>query len=118
MRIGVLDDNDNVINVILVDSEADLAALGITLYRVMAEDEGSDIYEPPAKREIRIKAEIEAIERADMMNRRAREAFMLQAEAIAADQYGLTPEQLYQVNPGYKGAKDVDDKVKALRALL
>lgn len=62
-----------------------------------------------------IKAEIDEIERADLMNRRAREAFILQAEALAASQYNMTPLQLYAVNPGYKGAKDVDDLCKAKR---
>lgn len=65
-----------------------------------------------------LKAEIDAIERADLMNRRAREAFILQAEKIAMDDYGLTPEQLYLVNPGYKGAKDVDAQCAALRAQI
>lgn len=65
-----------------------------------------------------LKAEIETIERNDLMNRRAREAFILQAEQIAASQYNMTPEQLYQANPGYKGAKDIDNQIKALRAQI
>jgi len=62
-----------------------------------------------------LKAELENIERKDIMNRRAREAFILQAEQIAASQYEMTPEQLYKVNPGYKGAKDIDNQCAALR---
>jgi hypothetical protein len=117
MRIGVLDDNDNVINVILVDSEADLAALGITQYRVMAEDEGSDIYEHPDKREARIKAEIDAIERREIMPRKTREIQIELMEYLGGLQ-GVTPEQLYQLNPAYKGMVDINDQIIALRALL
>jgi hypothetical protein len=117
MRIGVLDENDNVINVILVDSEADLTPLGITHYRVMAEDEGSDIYEHPDKRELRIKAEIDAIERREIMPRKTREIQIQVMEYFAGTQ-GITPAQLYEVNQAYKGMVDINNQIIALRDQL
>lgn len=74
--------------------------------------------ETPEQAIARLKAEIKEIEVRDLMNRRAREAFIVQAEAIAAEQFGMTPEQLYLANPGYKGAKDIDNQIAQLRAQI
>lgn len=63
----------------------------------------------------RLKREIRSIEETDLMNRRAREAFIVQAEETAAEQFGLTPEQLYDTNPGYRGAVDVERQIEELR---
>jgi len=66
-----------------------------------------------------LKAQIKTIERNDLMNRRAREGFIIEAEERAAlPPYNLTPSQLYEVQPGYRGAKDVDNQCAALRAQI
>jgi hypothetical protein len=74
--------------------------------------------EDPQLHERSIKEMIASIEWEDLMNRRAREAFLLQAEEIALERFNLTPAQLYQVNQGYRGAKDIDNQIKALRDQL
>jgi hypothetical protein len=64
-----------------------------------------------------LKAELRSIEETDIMNRRMREAYILlclqQAQAA-----GLTEAQAYAVNPGYKGAKDVNTLCTNLRAQI
>lgn len=63
------------------------------------------------------KRQIAEIERDTLMNRAVREFMILSAEAQAAAQ-GVTPAQLYAVNPAYKSVKDVDTQVTALRGKL
>lgn len=63
------------------------------------------------------KRQIAEIERDTLMNRAVREFMILSAEAQAAAQ-GVTPAQLYTVNPAYKSVKDVDTQVTALRGKL
>ena len=65
----------------------------------------------------RLQAELDAIERAEIMPRGAREAFIVLCEQQAAAA-GLTTEQAYQVNPFYKGLKDTDAQCVALRAQI
>lgn len=60
---------------------------------------------------------ITSLERETLMNRAVREFMLLTVEAQAASQ-GVTPEQLYLVNPAYKAVKDTDTQVAALRAKL
>lgn len=64
-----------------------------------------------------IKYQIEQIERETLMNRAVREFMLANAEMIAASQ-GYTPEQLYQVNVGYRRVKDIDNQIAALRAQI
>jgi hypothetical protein len=63
------------------------------------------------------KAEIAALEQSTIMNRAVREFMLLSAEAQAQAQ-GITPAQLYALNPAYKSVKDVDTQIAALRAQL
>jgi len=67
--------------------------------------------------ESQIKAQIEAIERKEIMPRKTREIQIEVMEYFAGVQ-GLTPEQLYEVNPAYKGMVDINNQIKALRAQL
>lgn len=80
-----------------------------------------DLVTPPAPTPEEIKkqkkAEIVSIEKDTLMNRAVREFMLLSAEAQAAAQ-GITPEQLYTLNPAYKSVKDVDNQISALRAKL
>ena len=73
--------------------------------------------ETPEEKESRIKAEIEAIERKEIMPRKTRE-IQIQVMLFFAQQQGLTHDQLYVVNPAYKGMVDIDNQIKALRAQL
>lgn len=58
-----------------------------------------------------IKAQIDTLEREQMMPRATREFMLLSMEAM------FTPQQLAQ-NPGYVAVKAFDDQIKALRAQL
>lgn len=60
---------------------------------------------------------IAEIERQTLMNRAVREFMLLSAEATAAA-HGVTPANLYLVNPAYKAVKDVDTQIAALRVKL
>src|SRR5690606_17145370 len=62
---------------------------------------------------LQLKAELEAIERAEIMPRKTREIQIQLMEFLAAQQ-GITPEQLAQ-NPAYSGMKEVDAQCAALR---
>jgi hypothetical protein len=64
-----------------------------------------------------IKAQILAIEEREIMPRKTRE-IQIQVMLFFGQQQGLTHDQLYAVNPAYKGMVDVDNEIKALRALL
>lgn len=64
-----------------------------------------------------IKAQILEIEEREIMPRKTRE-IQIQVMLYFGQQQGLTHEQLYAVNPAYKGMVDVDNEIKALRALL
>lgn len=72
---------------------------------------------PPEPEKDKAKRQITEIERETLMNRAVREFMILSAEAQATTQ-GVTPEQLYTVNPAYKSVKDVDTQVTALRGKL
>lgn len=61
----------------------------------------------------RLKAELEAIERAEIMPRKTREIQIQLMEFLAAQQ-GITPEQL-EMNPAYAGMKEIDAQCAALR---
>lgn len=58
--------------------------------------------------------QIDAIERQAIMPRGTREALKAIMEAQAAAG-GLTPEQLYKANIGYKKLVDLDTEIKSLR---
>jgi hypothetical protein len=64
-----------------------------------------------------IKQQIDDIEREQIMPRKTRE-IQIQIMLYFAQQQGLTHEQLYAVNPAYKGMVDIDNQIKALRELL
>lgn len=87
----------------------------------ITEAEVEALRQPPPEtaeqKEARIKLEIEAIEQREIMPRKTREIQIQVMEYFAATQ-GLTKEQLYAVNPAYKGMVDIDNQIKALRAQL
>ena len=64
---------------------------------------------PPAERNVQ--AEIDALERSQLMPRATREFMLLSMEAQ------FTPTQLAK-NPGYQAVKAFDNQIVALRALL
>jgi hypothetical protein len=66
--------------------------------------------------EQKIKAQIDEIEQREIMPRKTREIQIQLMEFLAAQQ-GITPQQL-QANPAYAGMVNVDNQIKALRALL
>lgn len=85
---------------------------------VVGEDVSTEpIVETPEEKETRIKAEIDAIERREIMPRKTREIQIQVMEYFAGVQ-GLTPSQLYAVNPAYKGMVDVNNQIIALRAQI
>lgn len=61
----------------------------------------------------RLKSELDAIERAEIMPRKTREIQIQLMEFLAAQQ-GITPEQL-AMNPAYSGMKEIDAQCAALR---
>lgn len=82
----------------------------------ISEEEATVLTTPPPEPEkTKAKCQIAEIERDTLMNRAVREFMILSAEAQAAAQ-GVTPAQLYAVNPAYKSVKDVDTQIAALRA--
>ena len=74
---------------------------------------------PPtlSERKAAKQAQIDAIESANLCGRKYREGFLLSCEREATA-LGKTLAEAYTLNPGYRGAKDVDDRIKALRAEL
>lgn len=86
----------------------------------ITEEEAFALLNPPATpEEMRenIKQQIASIEIAEIMPRKTREIQIQVMEYFAATQ-GVSKEQLYAVNPAYKGMVDVDNQIKALRAQL
>lgn len=69
------------------------------------------------ERQAQIKGKIEEIERNEIMPRKTREIQIQVMEYFASTQ-GITKEQLYLVNPAYKGMVDVDTQIRALREQL
>lgn len=69
--------------------------------------------ETPEQAVARLKSELDAIERAEIMPRKTREIQIQLMEFLAAQQ-GIPPEQLAQ-NPAYAGMKAVDAQCVALR---
>ena len=67
----------------------------------------------PAQIVARLKAELDAIERAEIMPRKTREIQIQLMEFLAAQQ-GITPQQL-AMNPAYTGMKEIDAQGVALR---
>lgn len=61
----------------------------------------------------RLKAELRAIEQAEIMPRKTRE-IQIQLMEFLAEQQGITPEQL-ALNPAYAGMKAIDAQCAALR---
>lgn len=93
----------------------DGSAVEITELDVLPEQDWS-IEPPPETPEqtvARLKAELDAIERAEIMPRKTREIQIQLMEFLAAQQ-GITPEQL-ALNPAYAGMKAVDAQCVALR---
>lgn len=82
---------------------------------VMAQNLPSLTLEPTEKD--RIVDQIDLLERQTLMNRVTREALLAMAEAQAAAQ-GKTPQQLYQLNIGYRKTKDIDTQIAQLRGKL
>jgi hypothetical protein len=64
----------------------------------------------------RLKAELDAIERNEIMPRKTRE-IQIQLMEFLAVQQGITPEQL-ALNPAYAGMKEIDAICVALRAQI
>ena len=64
----------------------------------------------------RLQAELDAIERAEIMPRKTRE-IQIQLMEFLAVQQGITPEQL-ALNPAYTGMKEIDAQCVALRAQI
>ena len=62
---------------------------------------------------MQLKAELKAIEYAEIMPRKTREIQIRLMEFLAA-QEGITPEQL-ALNPAYTGMKEIDAQCAALR---
>lgn len=62
-----------------------------------------------------IDAQIDTLERGALLPRGVREFILPSMVKIGTD-LGLTEEQLYAQQPGYKRLKDFDDQIKALRA--
>lgn len=77
------------------------------------------VVKPLSNAEIKadILATIDALETKDKVGRRYREAYLLQCVAEATKQ-GYTEAQAYTLNAGYRGAKDLDNQIKALRASI
>lgn len=61
--------------------------------------------------------EIDVLESADKCGRRYRESYLLSCVEKAAE-LGFTEPQAYAANPGYRGAKDLNTQITALRAEL
>lgn len=69
--------------------------------------------ETPEQVIARLKAELDAIERAEIMPRKTRE-IQIQLMEFLAEQQGIPPEQL-ALNPAYAGMKEIDAQCAALR---
>lgn len=64
-----------------------------------------------------IQGQIDELEKQTQLPRVTREFMLASMENMAAAQ-GLTPDQLYQANIGYRKVKDLDNQIKALRAQI
>ena len=76
-------------------------------------DELANPPETPEQIVERLKSELDAIERAEIMPRKTRE-IQIQLMEFLAVQQGITPEQL-AMNPAYTGMKEIDAQCAALR---
>lgn len=74
----------------------------------------SDSVDPKIAHNAAIDAQISAIERGQMLPRGVREFILPNMVKIGQDQ-GLTAQQLYDQQPGYRRLKDLDDQIKTLR---
>lgn len=83
----------------------------------ITDEEAVELQKPPPETPEqaieRLKVELDAIERAEIMPRKTREIQIQLMEFIAAQQ-GITPEQL-AMNPAYTGMKEIDAQCAALR---
>lgn len=82
----------------------------------ITENEADELLNPPESAEQiinRLKSELDAIERAEIMPRKTRE-IQIQLMEFLAVQQGITPEQL-AMNPAYTGMKEIDAQCVALR---
>lgn len=86
----------------------------------ITEEEAASALAPTAQElKARVQAQINALEAAPVfMNRFVREWSIKSAEKEALESFGLTPQQLYAANPGYKKIKDLDTQITALRGQL
>jgi hypothetical protein len=98
------------------EATGDQQAAATVRYAEITSPDGIAAYEAFAQRES-IKAQILAIEEREIMPRKTRE-IQIQVMLFFAQQQGLTHDQLYAVNPAYKGMVDVDNQIKVLRAQL
>ena len=90
--------------------------------QIVADENGFPVLQDPpapsvAEKKAAVQSQIDAIESKTIMNRATREFMLRLAEKEAEDQ-GLTIDQLYAANDGYKAVKDVDTQVASLRAQL
>lgn len=108
-------DNENKLH--FIDDEVFEHMLPAGCVKITDEEAGILSTPAPEPEKIKAKRQIAEIERETLMNRAVREFMLLSAEAQAAAQ-GITPEQLYTLNPAYKSVKDVDSQILALRAKL
>jgi len=79
-------------------------------------DSLSDPEDPKIAHNALIDAQIDGIERATLLSRGVRE-FILPSMLKIGQDLGLTAQQLYDQQPGYRRLKDLDEQIKALRAL-
>lgn len=83
----------------------------------ITDEEAAELLKPPPETPEqaveRLKSELDAIERAEIMPRKTREIQIQLMEFLAAQQ-GIPPEQL-ALNPAYAGMKEVDAQCAALR---
>lgn len=90
--------------------------------QIVADENGFPVLQDPpapsvAEKKAAVQSQIDAIESKTIMNRATRE-FMLRLAEKEAEGQGVTLEQLYAANDGYKAVKDVDSQVAALRAQM
>lgn len=99
----------------------DLLGDKLQIYETMIENCLSDYTppEPPTQEELnkQILSEIDSLERQYLMPRITREATILQLETWAMSQ-GYPLAQFRLVNKGYRGLKELDEKIMYLRGQL
>lgn len=118
-----LDADDKGVHVVAYSADqldlfrADVAQYGGEVDEVLLAEVQAEWVPPGASAPVPPQERIAQIERETLMNRATREFMIALAEKEAAVQ-GLTQEQLYALNAGYRAVKDVDSLIVALRAQL